>query len=207
MLGPVTDYACVLVMKNDGYALALQVATFYTLSPFRVAAYSSGSDVNSMVPRDTIAWWADGTSNQLLIGEKHVPKGFLNQCAFAKVNEANAKYIGECTCLTVAGGAHGWNSASTGPSMMRRIRLPSNITDAPNRHDGPSRLAYGQSDFATSGTPSGFDNDYGFGSWHPSICNFLLGDGSVHAISNTTASDPILESLGCVNDGRNVTLP
>jgi hypothetical protein len=157
-----------------------------------------------MVPRDTIAWWADGTSNQLLLGEKHVPKGFLNQCAFVRLDDAaNAKYTGECTCLAVASSGDGWNTASNGPSMMRRIRLPSNVTGG---HDGPSRLAYGQNDF-TSGKPSGFNGDYGFGSWHPSICNFLLGDGSVHAISNTTPSNPILESLGCVNDGGNVTLP
>jgi prepilin-type N-terminal cleavage/methylation domain-containing protein len=64
MLGPVTDYACVIVMNNDGYALTMQVtdslavlngasATGWinnTLSPFRVATYSSNSDVNSMVP-------------------------------------------------------------------------------------------------------------------------------------------------------------
>jgi hypothetical protein len=68
-------------------------------------------------------------------------------------------------------------------------------------------LAYGPNDFVNSGTPSGFDNDYGFGSWHSDVCQFLLGDGSVRAIFNTTASNPILESLGCVNDGREVALP
>ncbi|MDR2643151.1 MAG: DUF1559 domain-containing protein [Planctomycetaceae bacterium] len=210
MLGPVTDYACVVVMNNDGYALPLQgkndlSISAVVLSPFRSAVYLNGTDANSMVSRDTIAWWADGTSNQFLLGEKHVPKGFLNQCAFVRVDNADAKYIGECTCL----GAEGinWNIATNTPSYMRRIRLPANITSSPNRHDGPSRLAYGPSDFVTSGKPSGFDNDYGFGSWHSGVCNFLLGDGSVRSISNTIASNPILESLGCVNDGQNVTLP
>jgi prepilin-type N-terminal cleavage/methylation domain-containing protein len=39
-----------------------------------------------------------------------------------------------------------------------------------------------------------------FGSWHPSICNFLMGDGSVRAVS-ITIDLTILDSLAQRNDG------
>jgi hypothetical protein len=46
----------------------------------------------------------------------------------------------------------------------------------------------------------------GFGSWHPSICHFLLADGSVRGVSITTSSD-IMRRLGRAGDGQAVALP
>ncbi|MDR1141979.1 MAG: DUF1559 domain-containing protein [Planctomycetaceae bacterium] len=48
--------------------------------------------------------------------------------------------------------------------------------------------------------------DYGFGSPHPGICNFALGDGSVRGIINTVSVD-ILVALTDVSDGKAVSLP
>lgn len=48
---------------------------------------------------------------------------------------------------------------------------------------------------------------YGFGSWHPGVCPFLLGDGTVHAWSVTTPVIGVLFRLGHVSDGQTVTLP
>lgn len=45
-----------------------------------------------------------------------------------------------------------------------------------------------------------------FGSWHPGVCQFALGDGSVRAISCTTPVNVIFP-LHVVNDGNVVTLP
>ena len=48
-------------------------------SPFRRSAHNAPSKVATSVitswePCDTMAYWSDGTTNQLLIGEKHFPK-------------------------------------------------------------------------------------------------------------------------------------
>jgi hypothetical protein len=49
--------------------------------------------------------------------------------------------------------------------------------------------------------------DFGFGSWHPGVCQFLIGDGAVRSISTTTPLDPILAALGDASDGVSVSLP
>jgi hypothetical protein len=45
-----------------------------------------------------------------------------------------------------------------------------------------------------------------FGGWHPGVTLFLLGDGSVKAVNNDTATI-VLQRLGCRNDGQQVDLP
>ena len=45
-----------------------------------------------------------------------------------------------------------------------------------------------------------------FGSVHPGVVNFLLGDGAVRSLPITTPPG-ILARLGTVNDGNTVTLP
>jgi hypothetical protein len=45
-----------------------------------------------------------------------------------------------------------------------------------------------------------------FGSWHPAVTLFLLGDGSVKAVSNDTDT-LVLQRLGCRNDGQPFDLP
>ncbi|MCR9117538.1 MAG: DUF1559 domain-containing protein [bacterium] len=40
-----------------------------------------------------------------------------------------------------------------------------------------------------------------FGSWHPTICQFVFGDGSVHAVSNNTSLDTLI-LLGHRADGQ-----
>ena len=64
-----------------------------------------------------------------------------------------------------------------------------------------------------SGRPhcgGGADRSFGFGSWHPGACMFLMGDGSVKGISNTISQGPdpavsVLSALGHAGDGE--TLP
>jgi hypothetical protein len=58
---------------------------------------------------------------------------------------------------------------------------------------------------------TGSIQDAGFGSWHPGICQFLLGDGSVFPISVTTPAGThtnklTLLRLSCVDDGGVVQL-
>jgi len=48
--------------------------------------------------------------------------------------------------------------------------------------------------------------DYGFGSSHPGVCQFAIGDGAVRSVPVMTAHN-ILVALATVNDGQAVTLP
>jgi prepilin-type processing-associated H-X9-DG protein len=61
------------------------------------------------------------------------------------------------------------------------------------------RLGQGPSDNARP------DNGMGHGSWHPGICNFVFGDGSVRSV-NVTVSLNVLGNLGNCMDGNAVTL-
>jgi hypothetical protein len=46
----------------------------------------------------------------------------------------------------------------------------------------------------------------GFGSWHPGVCQFVLGDGSVRGLAVTTGL-PVLEAFSVVDDGESTALP
>ena len=45
-----------------------------------------------------------------------------------------------------------------------------------------------------------------FGSWHPGVCNFVLGDGAVRSVS-VTVSLQVLSAYALVDDGESVSLP
>ncbi|MDR0335726.1 MAG: DUF1559 domain-containing protein, partial [Planctomycetaceae bacterium] len=189
--GPVADYAFPVLIMNASqwwqYHTATDVSVSYNnpnnyYGPIRIAKFAQGdngapSDKTTWAPRDGISWWLDGTSNQIVAGEKHVPKNRLEQCS------STDAYRGDCTYII----------PSLSDSLARGWRLTTT----------PRRLARGPNDY-TSDT----DNPphiYAFGSWHTGICNFLLGDGSVRALSVTTPADTILERLMHVNDGQPVT--
>ncbi|MDO4588072.1 MAG: hypothetical protein Q4C95_12390 [Planctomycetia bacterium] len=154
-------------------------------SPFRIANVTK-SDPNAWIglnvvaswkSRDSMSWWADGTTNQLLIGEKHMPNYLeYGQCVHA----------GECSYLYGAGSSPGElciNSARTFDKPEALI-IPEHCQVEPA---GETHIAFGAPHAG-------------------SICNFLIGDGSVHAIPATT-SIKILRQLSCVSDGHSVVLP
>jgi hypothetical protein len=149
--------------------------------PFRyatLAAYPSGGvDWNwaygyagNWMPTDDISWWQDGTSNQILMGEKY----------YAPHEQYNHTHDG--TWLYTR-----WGTQSAAHRSFRtqwplaRSGMWENTWEC---HHARAR----------------------FGSWHPGIVNFLMGDGAVRSVSHTTPVD-ILYSLGHVNDGRPVSMP
>ena len=156
------------------------------LGPFRVARLT-GANVDPSVPRDSIGYWADGTTNQLIFGEAHVPSNRRNVCQGPRW-ETQA----DCSALTV----HGWNRGAS-RLIHPYFRLAKGPQDYTSDEDNP---------IGTS-TGDGYINGYGFGSDHPGVCNFLLGDGSVRGISVTTPMYPILCALSDVSDGIAVSLP
>ncbi|MDR2761482.1 MAG: DUF1559 domain-containing protein, partial [Planctomycetaceae bacterium] len=154
-------------------------------SPLRIARQSSDYPA-----RDTFSWWADGTSNQLVLGEKHLTQAKMGKCSTSNFE------MGDCTALTTV--AHSSYGGRFGYGLYRLIQ-----------GDTSCRLGRGPGD--NMGNVMGGDgNENAFGSWHPGNCHFLIGDGSVRAISNTIAvftGDKILLKLAVVNDGNPATLP
>jgi hypothetical protein len=133
-----------------------------------------------------MAWWSDGTSNQLLIGEKHIPPSRLGKCG-ATGTEKTA-YAGDCSYLPISE----WGLFTISRPFLRNGTATFPI--------------HRPKDFDDDLTKSVQDN-IGFGSYHPSICNFLIGDGSVRGIGVETSVTDILVPLSHVSDGRSVSLP
>ena len=131
-----------------------------------------------------MADWVDGTSNQLIIGEKYVPPFQLNSCLEYSGPSATSKCDRiDCSSYYLAD-----NNYSAAAMFLR---------DFPN---GP---LVKRAEDTVDKAPSG---DYTFGSYHPGLCQFLKGDGSVHAIMNNTLAYT-LEQLIDTADGGTPELP
>jgi prepilin-type processing-associated H-X9-DG protein len=205
--GPQSDYAIVYgtVGPGDRWPRSLRLvgdsdATSHDQfpTPFRLGMLAEGSTSHAnWLPRDTFAWIQDGTSNQILIGEKSINKKYINNCQ-SPVGENTRSSTGDCSIL-----------------VSGRFQIMA-VSRSPNAH-----FAKGPEDIPDSN--NGFANDANsdarqWGGIHPDICNFLFGDGSVKAISytiptgapndaNYSTSMSILARLGVVNDGNPVQLP
>jgi len=213
--GPMGDYA--MVASSDGptpgsSAGWWNITTDGTTQinthrgPFRIAVARSGAivgGVNQIIElesRDTFSWVADGLSNQILYGEKHIPMEKIGRCpinATATGMEV-ISYGDDCSYLS-------------GGELSVKATARVFYAWAGNRLS-PARYVYLPICTATQeGDCVVMDNGgmvfYGFGGPHPGICNFLLGDGSVRSISATTPVEPILRCLSQVNDGEAVALP
>jgi prepilin-type N-terminal cleavage/methylation domain-containing protein len=139
-----------------------------TTSPYSITLWK----VLNWTCRNDMARWADGTSNQLIFGEKHIPATKLGQC-----NRATDIGCWDCSYLTCDHeiGFEVTRSFDNAPIM-------NNINESAGN-------AWAH-----------------FGSYHPGIANFLLGDSSVRGISVTTPQT-ILQPLVDVTDGKSVILP
>ena len=182
----------------------------FSTSPFMLPGYWMWADnpglaeTNSWKPRDTMAWWADGTSNQLVCGEKHIPSSLVGQCG-----AGNTTSDGDCSYLsTEQFGSSVVNRQFSLGSIDRGGPLGFILANSPIGGDPNGvwefPLMKGNEGVHFTGGSIYF---YGFGSAHTGTCNFLIGDGSVHGISVTTPVNPILVALGLVNDGMAVSVP
>jgi hypothetical protein len=202
--GPRGDYAIVAYVDRSVSSAQWSRETgnptdsaclFELSSAMRPAMLRSGSTSwANWTPRDTMAWLIDGSSNTIIIGEKHIhpdnlqkwdgvtstsgstePNGYSQDCGYS--NPANFNF------------GDAW--------LARAFHIRNN-----NNCFGISRPYENKA----------VDQDRAsFGSWHPGICQFLLGDGSVFPISVTTPvgthTDKLtLLRLSCVDDGGVVQL-
>ena len=144
--------------------------------------------------RDTMALWQDGTSNQIVFGEKHIPSAHVGLC-----NGSRDVTIGDCSYLASTGWATPpWGRAiacNRNPALVgEELRPYSGALSLSNQADN----AVVNVDVEAEAPPTGF-RQFHFGSAHPGICQFVFGDGAVRSIPVVTPFS-ILAALATVND-------
>lgn len=212
--GPLGDYAMVFsnttrdwwyAAWNDGITQAF-IESYR--GPFRVAISPEPVGTSfSWEPRDTFSRVSDGLSNQFFVGEKHIPVGRVGMCSNATYDGNNptiARNMGDCSYLQI-----GWRKTPTparalvyyeaySVSGITRNSVVVNPILRPND--------YGDDD-VSSHTPYHCPlRGMAFGSFHPGICQFLLGDGSARGVA-VTSSLEVLEAYALVDDGATAALP
>ncbi|MDR2114910.1 MAG: DUF1559 domain-containing protein [Planctomycetaceae bacterium] len=204
--GPLSDYAVVSRTKATSTAASswhhfhvhggTDLCVLNQFGPFRLAIRLVNNDNNSWEPRDSLARWEDGTSNQLIAGEKHIPPNRLGIAKGGDAGSAAQNYVADVPYIA----AGRWRAAGT----ARNIESVGAPISRPDEHqaDGINPVV-GKVSTKNNNQDIG---GYGFGGTHPGICNFLLGDGSVRSIS-VTIPESIAVPLGDVSDGSVVQLP
>ena len=192
--------------RADGSGVLYQTKN---CGPFRAAKFSAPADSEGLPtssagwsPSGTFALMSDGTSNQLMIGEKQIYMGggnsttepnnfeFLPTTADRFQNPMrDASYL-----------IHDQYAFSGGASL--RPLFCNGLRGSIATYDRVWVGIQPPHEYRSIWNP----NAPGFGSWHTSVCNFVLGDGSVRGVSVTT-SGRVLAQLGVVNDGTSVALP
>jgi prepilin-type N-terminal cleavage/methylation domain-containing protein len=150
-----------------------------------------GSDCSKWTPANSFASWVDGTSNQIIIGEKHIPSNALGECS-AGSGTTEKVFIADCSYMNT-----GYNKWGSMHRIVKRYSGAANLltTNPKERSEGINT------------SPDCRPNDgYGFGSYHTGIVQFLVGDGSVHAIASGVTED-ILFMLSDTKDGGVVAVP
>jgi hypothetical protein len=139
------------------------------VGPFRVAITSGPGDGmpggNSEMEalqwacRDSTTWWRDGTTNQVIIGEKHLRPSEFQRCDGGDAN------VLDCSYYYSAGGHQEFGVGRHAAAMTRVFaRGPNDDPGDPTRHRA-------------------------FGSGHPGVVNFVIGDGSVRGVNTNTQAD------------------
>jgi prepilin-type N-terminal cleavage/methylation domain-containing protein len=162
------------------------VANTGTINGFQ-AGTLGGRDFRSMT---TFASVLDGLSNTAFIGEKAVHKDRMGIASTASTGQDGPYYYGPNTggvTTRIDGGGMAY--------FMRRL--------APDDDAGLGRVIA----LKPSGDTTAANNpQFRFGSWHPGVTLFMLGDGSVRQVSNST-SNISLQRFGTRNDRLTFDMP
>ena len=216
--GPQGDYAIVVGAPWGGWGGWLLWSNFGVpnnptyghndfrdhVGPFRVADWGISGDPASWQSQDTMGYWQDGTSNQIIIGEKNIYAEAIGRCggwsAHANVPQ-NRPFAGDCSIFAA-------NYIPGNLSISRSFNAP--IENNVKKFPVPE---------------INNENSFQWGSSHPGVLHFLMGDGAVRNFPVTIPTgalranpdpghstarlnpDSILAKLGTVNDGNPVTVP
>jgi prepilin-type N-terminal cleavage/methylation domain-containing protein len=146
----------------------------------------------------TMSRWEDGSSNQFLVGEKNIPFDQLNACEATSTD--NSKSL-DCSYLTAS------DAVNTYGNVRPMVVHQDDVANAANSGAGVWGVWCPIDEIPSGDTIWGsYKNRVSFGSYHPGVCNFVLGDGAVVAIAVTTPNH-ILYKLSHINDGNTVTIP
>ncbi|MDR2755424.1 MAG: DUF1559 domain-containing protein, partial [Planctomycetaceae bacterium] len=170
--------------------------------PTRVAMHNSPvstNDSKTWQPRDTFAWLQDGISNQIMIGEKHIPPNRLGKGKKENDNGQASNDPDMLDCSYMNTGLS--RTVSSARAIRRHAAATTNDTDLTNWGDvnGIHRVDEKTADNV-------HQQDIGFGSYHPGSSNILFGDGTVHSMPPTTHTR-IVGALSFVFDGNSVQIP
>ncbi|MBR4752308.1 MAG: DUF1559 domain-containing protein, partial [Thermoguttaceae bacterium] len=159
---------------------------------FRGAKITGNSEgTTKSEPRDTFSRCVDGLSNQIVVGEKHIPIDGINICKTDAADHAGWCQCHDCSYLCAAAATscgYVWRCVATYWSADHRTPY----TLLVNGIDGP---------YDDKVSDNAASINCGLGSWHASGANFLKGDGSVTFMSSTTPQS-ILGYLATVDDGN-----
>jgi len=154
---------------------------------------ATGQSVSRWELRHEMSYWQDGTSNQLIFTEKHVPT-WTDRETSQPAHQWNGGWLFSA------------NTANTRNNIGRLIGL--DLRSTPPELN-PLQIARDPNEPVTDAGGVGGMNaapEYQLGSAHAGVINALIGDGSVRGISKQTAT-LLLWQLSCVADGVAVTLP
>ncbi|MDO5553707.1 MAG: DUF1559 domain-containing protein [Planctomycetia bacterium] len=158
---------------------------------FRAAAWS-GSDASTWQPRDTFARLLDGTSNTLIMGEKHIQNSMIGVCetvsADGSAGDSDAnKRMQMSDCAINVFGLFQY-AFPAGRSLNDKFA-----------HSVHQRSCFVENTFTAAN----------WGSCHAGVINFLSADGAVHALSLTTPTGEksLFANLCNVADGNSVSIP
>jgi hypothetical protein len=170
------------------------------VGPFRLAGYLNTPPVSrEWQIRDSFSRLADGTSNQLMIGEKQLFIGDSTNPAWMDydptTNNAEEHWANADGSWLTASQTRNYNIFRTtlGRGSVGTIDTMDLWMMVPIQPRKEHRTTWG-------------NPPHSFGSWHTGTTNFAVGDGSVASISDAVNAR-LFAKLGVVNDGLGGSIP
>ncbi|MDR1483828.1 MAG: DUF1559 domain-containing protein [Planctomycetaceae bacterium] len=229
-MGPLTDYAILITKSNDcpifwwSYKVDFAATQpdgggnghtqYFTTAPLRCAIVSPsmgmGETPTNMTKwrlRDKMSYWQDGTTNILVMAEKHIPAWSVNSMTETGLGWCGSYFLPYLNPKSSFGFMNGarvvWYSTPSGNMRTGAVVMNTKLFGrGPNDPATDTEGECGTNQYQTDG----MGNVYQLGSSHPGIVNAIVGDGTVRSIP-ITCSSQVMMQLSNVCDGATVSLP